>query len=155
MFADKEFREIDDLFDNFGKTLSFKILREINLPEEWEMDLSNQPTLTRGRTLKTIEYTPEGKIILGNRRLFSVLKKELELHGIQHFTRYTQLIIPPSNEILATIRRNNQNLKIKIDYNNRKLWHETFAIPNIGAAKSNVDAKMIKYLEKKILIEPH
>lgn len=139
----------------FGKTLSFKILREINLPEEWEVDLSNQPTLTRGSTPKTIEYTLEGKIILGNRRLFSVPKKELELHGIQNFTRYTQLIIPPSNEILATIRRNNQNLKIKIDYNNRKLWHQTFAIPDIGAAKSYVDAKMIKYLERKILIEPH
>ena len=54
IFADKEFIEIDDLFDNFWKTQSFKILREINLPEEWKMDLSSQPTLTRGSTTKTI-----------------------------------------------------------------------------------------------------
>ena len=64
-------------------------------------------------------------------------------------------MIPPSHKILATVRKNNQNLKIKIKYNNEKSWHETFAILGTRAAKSYVDAQMIKYLERKILIEPH
>lgn len=58
-------------------------------------------------------------------------------------------MIPPSHEILATVRTNSQNLKIKIDYNNRMSWHENFAILDIGAAKSYIGAKMIKYLGKK------
>ena len=42
-----------------------------------------------------------------------------------------------------------------IEYNNGKSWHKTFTILDTGAAKSYVDSKMIKYLERKILIEPH
>ena len=52
-------------------------------------------------------------------------------------------MIPPSHEILAAIRKNNQNLKIKIEYNNGKSWHETFAILDTRATKSYVDVKMI------------
>lgn len=57
-------------------------------------------------------------------------------------------MVLPSHKLLAIVRRNSQNLKIKIDYNNGKTLHETFAILYIGAAKSYINAKMIKYLEK-------
>ena len=52
-------------------------------------------------------------------------------------------MILPSHEILATVRKSNQNLKIKIKYNNGKSWHETFAILDTRATKSYVDVKMI------------
>ena len=70
------------------------------------MDLSNQSTLTSENTTRTIEYTPKGEIILRSRRPLSIPKKELELSRIQSFTRYNQLAIPPSHEILAMVRRN-------------------------------------------------
>ena len=155
MFADKDFIEIDKLFNKFGKIQPPEILREIDLPEEWEMGLSSQPTLIKGNTTKVIEYTPEGRIFIGNRRSFSIPKRKPKLSRTQSFTRCSHLVIPPSHEILAAIKKNNQNLKIKIEYNNGKPWHETFAIFDTGAAKSYVDAKMIKYLERKLVIEPH
>ena len=112
------------------------------------MDLSSQPTLIKGNTTKDIEYTPEGRIFIGNRRSFSIPKREPELSRIQSFTRCSHLVIPLSHEILATVRNNNQNLQIKIEYNNGKSWHETFTILDTRAAKFYVDAKMIKYLER-------
>ena len=75
MFVDKDFIEIDKLFNKVGKIQSLKILREIDLPEECEIDLSSQPTLIRENTTKPIEYTPEGRIIIGNRRSFSIPKE--------------------------------------------------------------------------------
>ena len=35
------------------------------------MDLSSQPTLIRGNTTKSIEYTPERRIIIENKTSFS------------------------------------------------------------------------------------
>ena len=51
MFADKKFIEIDKLFNKVGKIQFSKILREIDIPEEWEMDLCSQPTLIKERLL--------------------------------------------------------------------------------------------------------
>ena len=155
MFANKYFIEIDKLFSKVGNIKYPEILREIDLSKGWKMNLSSQPTLIKGNTTKSIEYTPEGRIIIRHKRSFSIPKREPKFRGTQSFTRCSHLVTPPSHEILATIRKNNQNLKIKIDYNNGKSWHETFAILDTWAAKSYVDAKMIKYLERKILIEPH
>lgn len=119
------------------------------------MDLNIWPTLIRGDTTRIIEYTLKGKIIIRNRTSFSIPKKKLEFSKTQNFIRCSHLMIPPSHEILATARRNNQNLKIKIEYNNGKSWHETFAVLNTRVAKSYIDSKMIKYLKRRILIEPH
>ena len=47
MFADKKIIEIDKLFNKVGKIQFYKILREIDIPEEWEMDLYSQPTLIK------------------------------------------------------------------------------------------------------------
>ena len=105
MFAHKDFIEIDKLFNKVGKIQSPEILRELDLPEEWEMDLSSQPTFIRGNTTKPIEYTPEGRIITGNKRSFSIPRKELGLTRTQSFTRCSHLVIPPLHEILATNRK--------------------------------------------------
>ena len=75
MFANKDFIEIDKLFNKVGKIQPPERLREINLSEEWEMDLSSQPTLIEGNTTKAIEYTPEGRIFIGNRRSFLISLK--------------------------------------------------------------------------------
>ena len=47
-------------------------------------------------------------------------KREPKLSKMQSFTICIHLVIPPSHEIPTTVRINNQNLKIKIEYNNRK-----------------------------------
>lgn len=96
------FFEIDKVFSKFGKVQSPKTLREIDL--QWEIDLSIQSIWIKGNTTESIEYAPNGRIILANRRSF--FKKKTELSRTQNFIRCTQLVIPPSHEILATIRRN-------------------------------------------------
>lgn len=45
------------------------------------MDLRSQPTLIRGNTSRTIEYTPEGKIIIRSGESISIPRKDLNLSG--------------------------------------------------------------------------
>ena len=77
MFDDRDFfKKIDKVFSKFVKVQSPKTLREIDL--QWEIDLSIQSILIKGNTTESIEYAPNGRIILGNRRSFFKKKTRIK-----------------------------------------------------------------------------
>lgn len=56
MFAVKDFIEIDKLYNKVGKIQSLEILREIDLPKKWEMDLSSQPWGCKGSIFNIYKF---------------------------------------------------------------------------------------------------
>ncbi|GLU09668.1 hypothetical protein SLE2022_265150 [Rubroshorea leprosula] len=134
------------------------MITEIELPKEWEIDISEKPLLIEEREKSRLIAYESGKLLVKT-KLEPSHKNSIDLGALCYPKKDKEVLTKMTSikheVVLDTLKIPSRHFKIKGDYYDGKEWHNISILIDIGAGGTHIHSNMIPHLQRFELTKPY